>query len=145
MPDAARARIDPRDRSSGPLRLGDGSRVWLRQAEPPGAADERAEIFAEEARGLVVGRAAYTRVYGPRASLTLYVADAYWPGLAAALLGILGERAAAGGISTFMLRVPIVDHRLLVLLTDAFAARISREGLYLDVELAVADPRRALH
>ena len=139
MRDGAQARIDPRDRSRAPLRLGERTTVWLRDAEPPGACDERAEIFAEESRGLVVGRAAYTRVYGPRAALTLDVADAYWqPGLPAALLVILGQRAAAGGISTFLIRVPAPDDRLLALLTDGFGARISREGGAVAVELAVA-------
>jgi hypothetical protein len=135
----ARSEVEPGSHGSVPLTLRDGTTVWLRDAAPGSACDERAELFAEESRGLVVGRAAYARVYGPRAALSLCVADAYWqPGLAAALLCILGQRAGAGGISTFMIRVPVVDERLLALLADGRGARISREGLYLDVELVVA-------
>jgi hypothetical protein len=142
-PDVARAGVEEGGRLGAPLRLRDGTAVWLRGTGPRDPCDERAEIVAEESRGLAVGRSGYTRVYGPRAALTLDVADPYWQrGLPAALLAVLGRRAATGGISTFMIRVPVVDERLLELLADGCGARLSREGLHLDVEFAVAAPAR---
>ena len=119
-----------------------GGQITLRDTEPRDACAERAEIVAEDACGLVVGRAAYARVYGPRAALTLEVGEPTWQhGLPAALLGRLGARAAAGGIATFLIRVPLCDERLIALLVGDFAARIRRDASELDTEFAVPAPR----
>jgi GNAT superfamily N-acetyltransferase len=132
--------------------LHDGTLVCLALAGPGTPAAERAQIVARDGGGQVVGQVAYRRVYGPRADLWVDVHDAYWHrGLPGLLIGSLRERAAAAGISTFLLRVHVSDIRLLALLAGDFGARCTRDGAIVDVELACAAPsppeagRPALH
>jgi hypothetical protein len=120
-----------------PLRLRDGTPVWLTSTEPAGAGDERAEIVATGVDARVIGRVAYRRVYGPRAVLTLAVDDELSPlGLPEALIASAGLAAAAGGISTFMIRVPTAEYPLLALLVARFGARCTCEPSFVDAELA---------
>jgi GNAT superfamily N-acetyltransferase len=120
-----------------PQRLRDGGRVWLRATAAP--ADDGAAIAAFDADGRTVGRAAYTRVYGPRADVALELDEAFWHrGLAELLLATLCVRAACVGISTFLARVPASDLRLLALLRTEFSARGSRDGSHVDVDFATA-------
>jgi len=123
-----------------PLRLRDGTPVWLRSTELAHARDECAEIVADLAERRVIGRVSYRRVYGPRAVLTLAVDDRYWPlGLSEALIGSIGPLATAAGISKFLIRIPASDDRMLALLVDDFAARCMREGSYIDAEIEAPD------
>ncbi|MEY2514178.1 MAG: hypothetical protein QOJ89_1536 [bacterium] len=118
--------------------LRDGTLVWPRFVQPPSACEERAEIVAVDAARRVAGRAAYRRVYGPRAALSLEVGDAYWRrGLPAALLEQIRALAALGGISTLMLRAPASDACMIALLCDELGARSRDEGQEVDIELAV--------
>jgi len=117
--------------------------VWLR----PGAEDPRtggpAELVARDADGRTVGRAAYRRVYGPRAELSIDVDDAFWHrDLPAVLVASLREHAAAAGISTLLMMVPASDVRLVALLCQDFAARARRDGAQVDIELPCADASR---
>ncbi len=120
----------------------DGTAVALRtiDVDRHGAfcGEEHAAIVAE-AGGGTVGRAAYATVYGPRAQLTLDVDEAFWHrGLRELLLARLCARAACAGISTFVFRVRASDVRLLALLREQFAARGSRDGAHVDLELPTA-------
>jgi hypothetical protein len=127
-----------------PLRLCDGTVVWLRSTEPNAPA-ERAEIVAELRGGRDVGRAGYRRVYGLRAVLTLTIVEDLWPsGLARELVSSIGAVAAAAGIATFLVRVSVCEDRLLELLVDELGGRSRREGTYVDVDLDAAPhaPRR---
>lgn len=117
------------------LVLADGSSVRL-AVRGLDTAGEWACILAADAAGLVVGRAAYARVYGPRAELTLVVDDAYGDrGLADALLTALRARAAEHGIATLLVRVRPSDVRLLALLRRAGAVGETASGGRIDVEL----------
>lgn len=117
------------------LVLGDGSSVRL-AVRGLDAAGEWARILAGDATGRVVGRAAYARVYGPRAELTLVVDDAHWDrGLAHALLTTLRAHAAEHGIATLLVRVRPSDVRLLALLRRAGAVGETASGGRIDVEL----------
>lgn len=103
---------------------------------------EHAAIVAE-ADGRTVGRAAYSRVYGPRALLTLDVDEAFWHrGVRELLLARLCARAACAGISTFVIRVRASDVRLLALLREQFAARGTRDRTHVDLELPTATSAR---
>lgn len=127
-----------------PLRLRDGTVVWLRSIEPDAPA-ERAEVVATVRDGRDVGRAGYRRVYGPRALLTLTIVEDLWPsGLARELVGSIGAVAAGAGIATFLVRVSVWEDRLLELLVDELGGRSRREGSYVDVDLDAAPhaPRR---
>jgi hypothetical protein len=118
--------------------LRDGTLVWPRFAQPPSACEERAEIVAEDAARRVVGSAAYRRVYGPRAVLSLEASDGYWRrGLPAVLLDQIRALAALGGISTLLLRAPVTDERMLALLRGMPGARSRAEDRHVDFELAV--------
>ena len=118
--------------------LRDGTLVWPRFVQPPSACDERAEIVAEDAARGVVGSAAYRRVYGPRAVLSLEAGDAYWGrGLPAVLLDQIRALAALGGISTLLLRASATDARMLALLCGVGGARSREEDRHVDIELAV--------
>jgi hypothetical protein len=120
-----------------PHRLRDGGTVWLRATAAP--ADDGAAIAAFDADGRTLGRAAYTRVYGPRADVAIELDDAFWHrGLAELLLATLCVRAACAGISTFLARVPASDLRLLALLRTEFFARGSRDGSHVGVEFPTA-------
>ena len=132
-----------RDAPQRSLRLDDGTVVWLRCSQPAGVRDERAEVVADAIARPGVGRAAYRRVYGPRAVLTVALDEELWPaGLATALIAAIGAIAAAAGISTFLLRVSPTDERLLDVLAGEFAARCRRDGADVDVELDAAAWRR---
>jgi hypothetical protein len=120
-----------------PFRLHDGTPVCFELAEWDRTAGEGVHLSARDAGGRVVGRASYRRVYGPRAELSVSNDDAFWHrGLPALLIGSLREHAAAAGISTFLLRARASEVRLLALLSGDFAARCSRDGDLVDVELA---------
>jgi hypothetical protein len=126
-----------------PLALPDGTVVRLRLVGVETPLDEGASIVASDAHGGVVGRVAYARVYGPRALVTIEVGDAHWHhGLPGALLARLCAAAARAGISTFLVRVPAADLRLLALLRGPFAARESRDGAIVDAELQTTAPGR---
>lgn len=121
--------------SAATLVLGDGSSVRL-AVRGLDSAGEWARILAADAAGLVVGRAAYARVYGPRAELTLVVDDAYWDrGLADGLLTALRARAAEHGVATLLVRVRPSDVRLLALLRRAGAIGETASGGRVDVQL----------
>jgi GNAT superfamily N-acetyltransferase len=125
------------DEASEPQPLRDGGAVWLRSAATP--REDGAAIAAHDSEGRSVGRAAYTRVYGPRAEVTLEVDDAFWHrGVPELLLAALCVRAAGAGISTFLARVAASDLRLLALLRAEFSARWHRDGGYVDVEFPSA-------
>lgn len=134
----------PPGRADGSLRLHDGTPVWLR----PGAEEDPqtggpAELVARAADGRTVGRAAYRRVYGPRAELSIEVDDAFWHrDLPAVLIASLREHAAAAGISTLLVNVSASDVRLVALLCQDFAARARRDDARVDVELPCADASR---
>jgi GNAT superfamily N-acetyltransferase len=135
--------VNPRLQADEQLPLGDGNTVRLRTIgrDRGGtvAGDEGAEIAAIDADGRTVGRLLYARVYGPRAQVELEIDDAFWHrGLPQALLARICARAACIGISTFLVRVRAADVRLLALLRQDFAARESRHGEYVDVELSTA-------
>jgi hypothetical protein len=124
-----------------PLTLPDGAVVGLRRAGLDSVRGEGESLVASDARGRVVGRVAYARVYGPRAFVTIEVGDAHWHhGLPGALLARLCAGAAQAGISTFLLRVPASELRLLALLRETFSARDSRDGAFLDAELQTTAP-----
>ncbi|MEA2195193.1 MAG: hypothetical protein QOG42_1627, partial [Solirubrobacteraceae bacterium] len=113
-----------------------GSLVWLR-APVLDLRGERAAIVAADATGRSVGHAAYERVYGPRAVLTLDVEDDYWPlGLPEALLFDLCRHAAGGGIAILIARVREPDARLLALLLGQFGAREAPAADGVDLEIA---------
>ena len=136
-PPAPGARATPPRRA---LRLGDGTRVWVQVAGLESGAmacvDERAEIVACDESGATVGRAAYARVYGPRAVLSLEIDDAYEDGgLVEHLLDELCRHGQRFGISVLLARVPASDVALLALLRERFAARETRDGRHVDVEL----------
>ncbi len=135
------------------LALRDGSVVWLRapgtaSGGTTGAAGERPSLDAadgaleaadDELRR--VGWAAYVRVYGPRACLTLEVDGGYWHnGLPELLLSRLCAGAAGVGISRFMARVPASDMPMLALLREAFAAAQTRDGGHVDAEFSTHAP-----
>ncbi|MGH2941632.1 MAG: hypothetical protein ACRDLN_02490 [Solirubrobacteraceae bacterium] len=103
--------------------------------------DPGAEVVANDLDGRTVARAAYTRVYGPRAVITLDVDDPFWHrGLPETLLADLCLRAARAGISTFLARARASDVRLLAMLRREFSARESRDGQYVDIELSTVRP-----
>lgn len=127
--------------ADGQLRLRDGTMVRLHAIEPgDGAAaceNDRVEIAADDGQGHRVGRAAYARVYGPRANVAFEVDDAFWHrGLPEVLLGSLRVRAARRGISMLLARVSASDVRLLALLREQFAARETRDGPYVEAEFS---------
>ena len=147
MPGTSATHSAPPPPGAEPVRLlpGDGSAVRLRAvAGVAGAAtgdDERAEIVAEDLDGRVLGRAGYARVYGPRAVVTLEVADGLWRGgLPEALLASLCRRAARAGISTLLARVGPRETQLRALLREHLGARVWASGEYVDVELSTAPP-----
>jgi CBS domain-containing protein len=126
--------------------LRDGTTVALRtiDVDRHGAfcGEEHAAIVAE-AEDRTVGRAAYSRVYGPRALLTLDVDEAFWHcGLRELLLARLCARAACVAIWTFVIRVGASDVRLVALLREQFAARGTRDGAHVDLELPTATRAR---
>jgi hypothetical protein len=104
------------------------------------ACDEDGGSIVARAAGRVAGRASYTRVYGPRAALSIEVDDAYWHrGLPGVLIDALAARAARVGIMRFLLRVPASDVRLLALLREDYATRERRDGAFVDVECDTAE------
>ena len=118
--------------------LRDGTSIALRTVDVDRCGEEHAAVVAE-AGGRTVGRAAYARVYGPRALLTLDVDEAFWHrGLRELLLARLCARAACAGISTFVIRARAADVRLVALLRAQFAARGTRDGAHVDLELPTA-------
>jgi hypothetical protein len=128
----------PENNADERLLLRDGTALWLRTMDLyHEASGERAGIAADIADGRTVGHVCYRRVYGLRAEMKLEVDDAYWhrevPEL---LLASLCVRASCTGISTFLARVPACDGRLLTFLRDEFAARESRDGPYVQIELS---------
>ena len=129
-----------------PRRLLDGSAVWLRAvvADADAAPGDGATLVAQDAAGRTLGRAAYARLYGPRAELSLDVDAAFWHrGLPALLVDGACASAARFGISTFLARVPAADVRTLALLRERFGARESRDGATVTVELATRGGRDA--
>lgn len=127
--------------------LRDGTSIALRtiDVDRRGAfcGEEHAAIIAE-AGGRTVGRVGYTRAYGPRALLTLDADEAFWHrGLRELLLARLCARAACVGISTFVIRVRAADVRLVALLPAQFAARGTRDGGHVDLELPTASRARS--
>jgi hypothetical protein len=104
-----------------------------------GGAGEPGAVAAEDRSGRRVAYGAYTPVYGPRAVLELDVDAAYWHGgLPELVLASLCADAAGRGIATFLARVAASDVRLLALLRAEFAARETRDGAFVDVELPTA-------
>ena len=128
---------------AGELVLRGGLAVRLRESDRDGrpVGDEFACLLAEDAAGLPVGRASYRRVYGPRAVLELHVGEELWhSGLPELLIASLCLHAARAGITTLLARVPARDMALLALLREEFAARETRDGAHVDVELSTAGP-----
>jgi GNAT superfamily N-acetyltransferase len=125
------------------LLLRDGTVVWLRTMDLDHERfGERAGIAADIEGGRTVGRVCYRRVYGLRAEMQLEVDDAYWHrGVPELLLARLCVLATCTGISTFLARMPAYDGRLLTLLREAFGARESRDGAYVEIELSTTAPR----
>jgi len=113
----------------------------VRAADPgPGSAASRGDrvaLVAQDAAGVTLGRVAYSRLYGPRAELTLDVDAAFWhSGVPALLLVAASDHAARAGISMFLVRVPAADVWMLALLREHFAARESRDGAFVAAEFA---------
>jgi len=78
--------------------------LWA--ARPDGS--DRIGLLAVDAAGHVVGYAACSRVYGPRAELELVIRDSYRHlGVGAALLERLSDEAALCGIRTFVAGVDV--------------------------------------
>jgi hypothetical protein len=122
-----------------PWRLLDGTALWLRTGELDGDAmpGERATLLAQDAAGRTLGRAAYTRLYGPRAELSLDVDATFWHrGLPELLVKAACASAARLGIATFLARVPAADVRMLALLRELFAARECCDGATVAVEFS---------
>jgi GNAT superfamily N-acetyltransferase len=122
------------------------SPLQLRIAGPEGGAaapdGDRAAIAAV-VEGQVVGRASYTRVYGPRAELSLVIDEAHWHlGLPETLLDAISTHAAGFGITTFLMRVSAADVRLLALLRQGFDARGRRESAHVEIEFETTPPSR---
>jgi GNAT superfamily N-acetyltransferase len=121
------------------LTLVDGTALLLALVVLGAGRDDGLRLSACDVADRVVGNAAYERVYGPRAHVTIEVDDAYWQrGLPAALLARLRDAAAGVGISTFVLRTQASDDRLLELLREDFAARSWPDGAVVDIELRTA-------
>jgi hypothetical protein len=121
-------------------RLADGSAVTLRlwRRDPRG---DRVTVVAEDAGGRIVGRTGFTRVYGPRAELSLALGEDFWcSGLAEVLVATLCHVAAQQGISVLLLRLPASDERVGTILVEQFGAREVRAGDAADLELATALP-----
>lgn len=128
-----------------PLPLHGGDDVWLR-LDAPASDDawtaEEVRLYATDAGGAVVGYAAYVRVYGPRAAMTLDVDEAFWhSGLAELLVVCVRALAARAEISALLLRACAGDVRLLAMLRERFAAREDRDGDVVAVEIST-DERR---
>lgn len=124
-----------------------GERLWLWDGT---AASVRAHVdhdgatVVAEIDGRPAGRVSYTRVYGPRAVLSLEVDEAFGHrGLPELLLRLLGAHAARTGITTFLMRLPASDIWLLARLREDFGARWRRDGGHVDVELPVPRPPAA--
>ena len=84
-----------------------GCRRSTSTSGPGNAFDDHVALIADDACGRMIGRAAFQRVYGPRAVLELDVDPALWHlGLPAILLERLCARAARAGIVVFIARVP---------------------------------------
>ena len=112
--------------------------MWLTRTAGAGA-EEWGAVAAADLCGRRVAHGAYTPVYGPRAALELDVDAAYWHGgLPELVLASLCADAAGCGISTFLMRVAASDVRLLALLRAEFAARETRDGACVDIELPTA-------
>jgi hypothetical protein len=125
-----------------PLRLRDGSAVSLTGTGLGATGDDPGMVAARDLAGRRVGYGAYTPVYGPRATLELEVDASYWHrGVPELVLERLCADAAGRGISTFLARVAASDVRLLALLRAEFAARETRDGAFVEVELATAAKR----
>jgi hypothetical protein len=123
--------------------LPDGTAVRLSAIDldlgPGHAFDDHVAVIADDGRGRVIGRAAFRRVYGPRAVFALEVGPEVWHlGLPAILVEQLCERAAQAGIAAFIARVPAAQLELLALLRTSFAARQTRDGTHVDVEFATS-------
>jgi GNAT superfamily N-acetyltransferase len=122
--------------ASEPLWLSDGTAASLQ-----GDADARGAAMAAEIGGRIAGRVIYTRVYGPRAVLSLDVDQAFMHrGLPELLLRTVCRYAARDGITTFLMRLPANEIWLLARLREDFGARWRREGASVDVELPVPEP-----
>jgi len=81
------------------LTLHDGACVRLRSSAIASGGVDGAEILATVAGGGHAGRAAYVRLYGPRAEMTLDVVEGFWHrGAPAALLDALVAQAAREGM-----------------------------------------------
>lgn len=132
--------------SGGPherAQLLDGTTVRLAAIDldlsPCNALDERVVLIADDGRGRVIGRASFSRVYGPRAVLELEVDAALSHlGLPAMLVERLCARAGRAGVTTFVARVPAARVELLALLRGTFGARDVRDGAFVDVEFATS-------
>lgn len=118
-----------------------GERLWLwdgTAASVHGRAGHEGATVVAEVDGRPASRVSYTRVYGPRAVLSIEVDAAFGHrGLPELLLGPLGAYAAQAGITTFLMRLPASDVWLLARLREDFAARWRRDGGHVDVELPV--------
>jgi hypothetical protein len=133
-------------RAEQPPLVGDATTLQLRTADLEGAAGapdgDRAAIAAV-VEGQVVGRASYTRVYGPRAELSLVIDDVHWyGGLPETLLAAISTHAAGFGITTFLMRLCAADVRLLALLREDFAARGRRDSAHVEIEFETSPPSR---
>lgn len=116
--------------------LPDGSAVTLRvmELDPQG---DRVTIVAEDVYGRTVGRAGYSRVYGPRAELTLDVDRRLsHQGLAETLLLTLSDLAAARGVSTLLASLRGLEARTRSLLVERFGARAVPAADPVDLEIA---------
>jgi GNAT superfamily N-acetyltransferase len=127
------------------VRLLDGTTARLSAIDldmgPGHAFDDRVVLIADDGCGRMIGRAAFGRVYGPRAVLELEVDPALWHfGLPAILLERLCARAARAGIVALIARVPAAQVELLALLRAEFGARGTCEGAYVDVEFSTSVP-----
>lgn len=123
-----------------PLHLRDGTVVWVRGSggDAGALADgaERAVIVAVDAGGVTVGRTGYSRVYGPRATIEIEIDEGYWHrGLPELLVAGLCLRATRFGVSALLARVCAADLRQIALLRRQFAARETRDGAHVDIEV----------
>lgn len=123
--------------------LSDGTPVRLRSICPRAARalgeEDHAGVAADDLGGSTVGWATYTRVYGPRAEVTLRVDQSFWHrGLPEELIGDLGAHAAHAGIATFLVSARAVDLPLLALLRAEFRSRETIDGALVRVEFPTA-------
>jgi hypothetical protein len=124
-----------------PLTLHDQTVVRLRSGAISSDGADGMEIVVADKHDEEVGRAAYLRLYGRRAAMTLDVVEPFWHrGVPDLLLDALVAHAAREGVTTLLARVRASDVRLLALLRERVHARTTRDGTHVHLEFSTAPP-----